>query len=173
MKNFKKVWFSLLMMLVVSNLVLIENSLAQKKQITQAPTVGIRAENPNYGEGSTGSSLSMDANLLSNQYLSTGTTTIKKVSSTEVAISGTTKAFESVDTIAVDLYLQRWNASTGQWVDVLHVGENKNYNSTIVYESANINIVSGYYYRTKGHHWINEGGTIEQDDSYTSYIYAN
>lgn len=169
MKKLKKVAVLLFTLLIMANIVMVNNSFA-KEQESLSPTEGVSAKKKNYGESSIHTN---DLQVQSFQYLSTGKTYIKKVSSTIVTVGGSTEAYSAVDTIAVNLYLQRWDASSGVWLDVVDVGENKNYNSSIVSDSVNINVVSGYYYRTRGYHWVNMGGTIEQANSYTSYIYVD
>ncbi|WP_258881735.1 DUF6147 family protein [Paenibacillus sp. sptzw28] len=142
---------------------------ASENQLPPAPTEGTSANNPTYGTSSP-----MDASSIeSTQYLMSGESFISFVSGTRVTVSGNTKAYFPVDSIAVDLYLQRWDASKGQWVDVLYVGEFKNNNSSVVSGSMDVNVVSGYYYRTHSYHWVSEGGTVEQNHSYSSYIYVN
>lgn len=133
------------------------------------PINGVASKYSTYGEGNTSS----DINIHATQYFKSGKSLIKQVSSTVVSVSGETEAYSKVDTIAVDLYLQQWNASRSEWIDVLHVGESKNYNSSFITSGVDVNVKSGYYYRTRAHHWINAGGTIEQGNSYTSYIYVD
>lgn len=142
---------------------------AGKKQFPNAPTQGIPAKNPHHGEGNT----TTDVNSEATQYFMSGESFINYMSGNIVTVSGNTKAYTSVDTITVDLYLQRWDATKSQWVDALHVGEFQDFNSSVVSGSRDLTVARGYYYRTRTHHWISEGGIVEQGDSTSSYIYVN
>lgn len=167
MHKFKKIGVLLLVVLMVTMLVQEVSFATGKNKLPQAPTEGAPSKNPKHGEGSIN-----QVKIQANQYLMDGQSFIDATNST-VTVSGHTKAMSSVDTIAVDLYLQRWDSSKGQWVDVIRVGEFLDYNTSVVTGGKDVNVVSGYYYRTRAHHWVNEGGTVEQDYSYSTYIYVN
>lgn len=169
MKNFIKFEFLLTMLLSVTGpIVVAENSFAAaKKQVPPAPTEGTPALDRNHGTGS----LTNQISIQSTQYLMTGNSYISK-SGTVLTISGDTQAYSSVDTIAVDLYLQKWDAANSRWVDVVHAGEYQNYNASFVSASRGINSVAGYYYRTRAHHWVVKNGTVEQGDSVSSYVFV-
>lgn len=142
---------------------------AGKKDVPSAPTEGTPSKNLRHGKGVTETELSTQAT----QYLRSGESSIKSTSGTIATVTGKTNAYSTVDTIAADLYLQRWDATQGIWVDVLHVGEFKSYYVSSVSGSKDVNVVGGNYYRTRAHHWINEGGTIEQVQSVSSYVYVD
>jgi hypothetical protein len=170
MKKIKKL--AILLMVVCMMLTFLSVDIGQaagKKDIPSAPTEGTPSKNLRHGKGVTETELSTQAT----QYLRRGESSIKSISGTIVTVSGTTLAYSSVDTIAVDLYLQRWDANQGKWVDVLNVEEFKRYYESSVSGSKDVNIVRGYYYRTRAHHWTNEGGTVEQVQSVSSYIYVD
>jgi len=141
---------------------------AGKKQLPAAPTEGTPSKNSRYGEGT----LSRELSTQATQYLASGDSFISYVSSTRVTVGGNTKSYSTVDTIAVDLYLQRWDSAQSQWVDVLYVGRFQNTNTSVVSGSKDVNAVSGYYYRTRANHWISEGGIVEQGSSTSTYIFV-
>lgn len=142
---------------------------ASKKDLPPAPTEGTPSRDLRHGVGEIKRG---EVSTQSTQYLMNGECYINLNSGTIVTIGGKTSAYSSVDTVAVDLYLQRWDSSKGQWVDVIHVDEFKDYNASIVTGSKDVNVVSGYYYRTRAHHWVNEGDVVEQNNSVSSYIYV-
>lgn len=154
---------------MVVTLLIQDVSYASEKQITSSlPTKGEQSSELDHGEGS------IDHNqldILSNQYLMDGQSFIDATGKT-VSVSGNTQAFSDVDTIAVDLYLQRWDASKEKWIDAIHVGKFSDYNTSLVSGGKSVNVVSGYYYRTRAQHWITHNGTTEQEYSYTTYIYV-
>ncbi|WP_018131124.1 DUF6147 family protein [Effusibacillus pohliae] len=133
-----------------------------------APMEGTPASQPHFGYGS----LSFGSfTIQSTQYLQSGETFIG-ASGTRVTVSGNTQAYTAVDTIAIDLYLQKWDAAQGRWTDVAYVGQFKDYASSFVYGAKDLYVTGGYYYRTRGVHWVNEAGVIEQGGSVSTYIYV-
>jgi hypothetical protein len=140
---------------------------ASKKNLPPAPTEGTPSKNLKKGQGETG-----DLSTQSTQYLANGDCYIDSTG-TSVTVGGKTSAYSSVDTIVVDIYLQRWDSSKGQWVDLAHAGEFKDYNTSLVVGSNDTNVPGGYYYRTRAHHWVNEGVVIEQSNSVSTYIYVD
>jgi hypothetical protein len=90
-----------------------------------------------------------------------------------VTVSGSTESYSSVDTIAVDLYLQYWDSGQSKWVDLAHVSEFKEVYTSYVYGADVIIITSGFYYRTRGIHYVIENGTVEQVNSVSTYIYVD
>ncbi len=138
-----------------------------------APTEGIAAQ----GNNGQGCAIPQSANTLfstnTTSYIKYGHCFIAKNSSTQVKVSGDTEAISMVDSIGVDLYLQQWNSSAGQWADVAFVGSFHTSNATYIAGSADVNVPTGYYYRTRAEHWIIESGTKQQSDCYSSYILVN
>jgi hypothetical protein len=135
------------------------------------PTEGVESNHPNYGEGNTGDQGSSRFGPTSTKYFKVGKSFILS-SGDIVTVSGSTEAYIAVDTIGIELYLQRWDAASGKWIDVAYAGEWKNYNSSFVMGGVDIRVVRGYYYRTRAVHWVVESGTTEQKYSATSYIYV-
>ncbi|MBP3041046.1 hypothetical protein J9303_16390 [Bacillaceae bacterium Marseille-Q3522] len=159
----------ILTIFVLGMLVFVGNTtLADSKESAFArPIVGEAAANPFHGVGSIDKELGIQA-----IYLRDGISYIRKLSSTSVSVSGRTTANFAVNTVAVDLYLQRWDSSNGIWKDVFHVGEIKAYQTSSVYGTKNVNVLSNKYYRTRAVHWVQNGGTKEQNVSYSGYVYV-
>lgn len=167
MRNLKLLGILLLTVVLIGGFILPESSLAEGKyQLPPAPTEGEASKNPKRGEGS------IETRIQATQLLMGGKSFIS-ASGTTITVSGNTTAYSSVDTIAVNLYLQRWDSTKGQWVDVVYMGEFKDYNTSVVSGGKDVLVVAGYYYRTRALHWINEGGTVEQGNSTSTYIYVD
>jgi hypothetical protein len=170
MKKIKKLGILLMVVCMMFTFLSVDiGHAASKKDVSSAPTEGTPSKNLRHGKGVTETELSTQAT----QYLRSGECSIKSTSGTIVTVTGKTNAYSSVDTIAVDLYIQQWDESQGKWVDVLNVGEFKDYYVSSVSGSKDANVVGGYYYRTRAHHWINEGGTVEQSQNFSAYIYVD
>lgn len=135
------------------------------------PTEGTPSKHPLYGEGTTETGTGSGIGINAMQYFKVGKSHISG-SGNIVMVTGSTEAYRPVSTIGIDLYLQRWDASKGRWVDVVHAGEFKRYNTHYIYDGIGIQVVRGYYYRTRALHWVVHNGTVEQVSSYTSYIYV-
>ena len=133
-----------------------------------APSKGIASTNPAYGTGST----SLSFIIKSTQYLKEGNNYIQLISDNIVTVGGNTQAYSTVDEIVLALYLQRWDDANSRWVDVLYIGEFAQFNSSFVNGAKDITVPKGYYYRTRSYHSILEGGTLEQMNVYSSYIYV-
>jgi hypothetical protein len=168
MKNIKKLGILVMTVLIMTSVFGVETGHAtSKKNLPPAPTEGTPSKNLKKGTGEIG-----DLSTQSTQYLANGDCYIDSTG-TAITVGGKTSAYSSVDTVAVDVYLQRWNSSTGQWGDVAHAGEFKDYYTSLVAGSNDTNVPGGYYYRTRAQHWVNEGGVIEQSNSVSTYIYVD
>ncbi|MCH1627049.1 DUF6147 family protein [Fredinandcohnia quinoae] len=132
------------------------------------PTTGTPSEDLIHGKGSTEPKL---FSTFSN-FLVDGECAITLKSSTIAMVSGRTSVYSSVDTVGVDLYLQRWEPATEQWKNILNVGQFKNANHTIASGTKDIKILSGYYYRIQARHWAIKKGVIEQEYSLSTFVYA-
>ncbi|MDH6672336.1 hypothetical protein M2277_002998 [Paenibacillus sp. LBL] len=113
--------------------------------------------------------LNSSFNLLANKYLINYYSTISKVNSTQVSLNGFTGAGQAVDTIGINFVLQRWTGSA--WIDTGSAYENGS-NKTSLSGIKNFSVQTGYYYRGKTIHWINENGTYEEATYYTNSILA-
>ncbi|GIQ64020.1 hypothetical protein PACILC2_25880 [Paenibacillus cisolokensis] len=78
---------------------------------------------------------------------------------------------QRVDTIGVQVTLQRWTGS--QWVDV-NTGANSTFsNASYAYSSREISVSTGYYYRVKTRHWIVYGDVREEGTVYSDSLLIN
>ncbi|KXG42629.1 hypothetical protein U473_00140 [Tepidibacillus decaturensis] len=109
--------------------------------------------------------------IQSTQYIKSWNTNINNLSVNIVNVSGFTDSYSTVETISVDLYLQYWDSGQGKWVDLVHVGEFKQSNTSHVAGTDDVAVSSGFYYRTRGIHYIIENGTVEETSSVSTYIY--
>jgi len=109
---------------------------------------------------------------LSTQYIMSGYSSLELLSNSTFRVQGNTKAYIAVNSIKINLYLQQWNPSKGQWADILSLGSATNYNSNLVSYSKGAKVASGYYYRTRSQHNVVHNGIIEQFTSVSNQIYA-
>lgn len=107
--------------------------------------------------------------IQSTLFLKVWSTSITQKDGTSIQVTGDTETYEDVDTIQVKLYLQYWDGV--QWLDSTLVKTFASNNTDYVYGTANLTVQSGYYYRTKGIHYVNKSGSVEQVTSYSSSIY--
>jgi hypothetical protein len=80
-----------------------------------------------------------------------------------VTITGFSEATQNVDKIWVEIYLQKWNGS--QWVDISSGYYQEKQNSIYVSASKNLNVTTGYYYRTRSEHQCIEGGVADPSNA--------
>ncbi len=169
----KKVFIVSLLMLFLSVLVLSSQVLATSlndEEVPPKPTIGIPAEDLQNGY-SLAPSFNIDIiEQNSNQYLDFGNSFIFKLSSTSVQLSGMTSAKSAVNTVGVQMYLERWNASNQVWETIANAGNNTNTSSNSVSHTRNVNVARNYYYRTRSVHWINHAGIYEQTTTFSQYI---
>lgn len=104
-------------------------------------------------------------------YLIGGTCYISYDKGNTVIVSSRTSAYNPVDTIGLVLYLQRWDASKGRWVDVVNLGELKAVKQSYVQMNRQVTIVKGHYYRTRSINYVIHNGKLEQGQCVSSYIY--
>lgn len=97
-----------------------------------------------------------------------GCSTITKVASNKVGVSGTTMAHHTCDTLYLYLYLERkvdgsygtykyWTYSASDLFDLSR--------------SLTVTVPSGYYYRVRGYHAAKDGGVKESRTTLTNGIY--
>lgn len=103
-------------------------------------------------------------------YLSSGSGHIVLAGTGKVTISGSTSAYQTVDTVKLTLYLQR--LVNGQWVTVATLGPKAVYNTNYVSNSKTYSVARGYYYRVYGGHTAIEGSTSEALTSYTNALWV-
>lgn len=102
------------------------------------------------------------------KYLLDGSNLISKYDSNTINLGGTTFATQIVETIGVNIHLQKWNGSSWE-----NVGLGSNYSASnqdrfekTILRSAE----SGYYYRVRTIHWVSENGIYEQGERVSDYI---
>jgi hypothetical protein len=102
-------------------------------------------------------------------YLDRGDSSIVDSGNQVAHISVTTYAKQSVASIGVTIYLERWTGSA--WVQVgtcpLSTSNSDHYSGY-----ADMGIVTGYYYRARTIHWTSNSGVYEQGERLTTTILA-
>ncbi|WP_189597121.1 hypothetical protein [Paenibacillus elgii] len=102
-------------------------------------------------------------------YLENGSAYISYNGNGKASLWGESIATRRVDTVGIQLVLQRWTGS--EWMDVYtgeraEMGKASRMNTTI----DNLSVSSGYYYRVKSSHWITYGNTKEEGIRYSSTL---
>lgn len=161
----------LLTIVLMGTLVIVPDmiSAAGKKDQPVPPTEGTPSKTPKKGLSSSTNTNNLQTQ--STMYLKSWESSISSLSGNIVRVGGFTESYSSVDTIAVQLFLQYWDGE--KWVDEVNVGEFKNSNTTYVDGSDRFTVSSGFYYRVRGVHYIINDGLTERVNSYTSFIYVN
>ncbi|CAG7646676.1 hypothetical protein ACFQI7_24025 [Paenibacillus allorhizosphaerae] len=104
-------------------------------------------------------------------YLENGYGYITAQGSGKVSISGESHATQYVDTLGVQMTLQRYTGS--DWVDVNVGSDYTNSESKRVYASDTRQVASGYYYRLVTKHWAVEGSVTESGYRTSSSVLVN
>ena len=104
-------------------------------------------------------------------YLSSGLGGLTIEGARSVRVSGSTRAYQSVDEIKVTLQLQRLVGS--QWVTVYTLGPKTAYNTYTVSNARTYSVSGGYYYRVYGSHVVIEGGRNEAVPSCTDGVWVD
>lgn len=175
MKKFRSLIVLVASILMIS-LIFPVTSLAAENTDPLKPTIGEPSPDLINGKGSfesSGSLISLTSMqpFMANQYLRSGFSYIGGSGNT-VRVSGDTNAYFTVNSMGVRLYLQRWDAPSGRWIEELKVGDITKNNTSFVTGGASVTVPRGYYYRTRAQHWVNKGTIVEQASSYTPYIYV-
>ncbi|MCL6478118.1 MAG: DUF6147 family protein [Peptococcaceae bacterium] len=87
-----------------------------------------------------------------------------------INITGFTKAYQNVDYIMVRLYLQRWNGKS--WVD-LGSWPYEKYSASKAEGVKGLQVLTGYYYRTRAEHRLTGGGVTESAKSFSDAYLVN
>lgn len=103
-------------------------------------------------------------------YLSGGSGHLTIAAYGKVTVSGSTSAYQAVDSIKLTLYLQR--LQNGSWSHVATLGTKSASNAYYVSNSRTYSVAHGYYYRVYGGHTAVEGKTIESLTSATNGIWV-
>lgn len=104
-------------------------------------------------------------------YLENGYGYITAQGSGKVSISGESHATQYVDTLGVQMTIQRYTGS--DWVDVDMRPDYTNSESKRIYASDTRQVASGYYYRLVTKHWATEGSVTESGYRISSTILVN
>lgn len=105
-------------------------------------------------------------------YLSYGTGTVKITGTGQVAMGGSTVAYQNVDEIRVTLHLQRLKSDESGWVFVTTLGPRTAKNTNSVSTSNTYSVARGYYYRVYGAHSISKDGKVESLTSYSDGLWV-
>lgn len=158
----KRLFLTLTLTLLALALLIAPASAGQKHKLS-LPTEGVMSADPMCGTLES----NPDQATASGGLISNWSTTIRKLDSDTVNISGFTQTYSAVSSIKVTVYLQRWTGS--QWVDVIGVSNSASA-TTYVSISRAVNVSPGYYYRSRAVHTAVNGIT-ETINSTTSYLY--
>lgn len=106
-----------------------------------------------------------------NLYLYDYTNLLGNNHNSSVNISGSTTATASVNTIGVQLTLQKWDGSN--WTD-FEINPTSSLSSTsYISTSKDTSVIKGYYYRIVSYHYVNQLGTYESGSLYGAYSLIN
>ncbi|MCP3773127.1 hypothetical protein NLX71_07315 [Paenibacillus sp. MZ04-78.2] len=103
------------------------------------------------------------------KYLENGNAYISYSGEGKASTWGETIATRRVNTVGLQLVLQRWTGS--EWIDVYTGDKTEMSNSSRTNTTIdNLSVSSGYYYRVKSFHWITYGSTNEDGSRYSSVL---
>ncbi|MGG6314123.1 DUF6147 family protein [Paenibacillus macerans] len=102
------------------------------------------------------------------EYLLDGFNKLSQKSSGVVTITGTTMAYENVDSIGLTLYLQKWDGTA--WRNVDSGLTYSTTNDDVYTNGTTYTVPTGYYYRLRTVHWVNNDGGYEQGERVSDYI---
>ncbi|MFC5470711.1 hypothetical protein ACFPPD_18650 [Cohnella suwonensis] len=104
------------------------------------------------------------------QYLDNGTVSAT-VSGSTLTASAATYATQTVDTIGITFYLQKWNGTS--W-DTVSAGTMKSATSRNSYSTAmSYSLTAGYYYRARTVHWVMNGAVYEEGTRTSNSVLAS
>lgn len=106
--------------------------------------------------------------LTKGNHFNYGCTTIAKQASNKVAVSGTTMAHHTCDTLYLYFYLERKVGGTYEVYKYWTYTDNNLYDLS---RSLTVLVPSGYYYRVRGYHAAKDGGVKESRTTLTNGIY--
>ena len=97
-----------------------------------------------------------------------GCSTITKLASNKITVSGTTMAHKTCDTLYLYFYLERKVGGTYEVYKYWTYTDNNLYDLS---RSLTVLVPSGYYYRVRGYHAAKDGGVKESRTTLTNGIY--
>lgn len=101
-----------------------------------------------------------------------GENSIRVNDNNTVTIDARTVAKQSVNTIGVTIYLQRWNVQQGSWSDVAYLGNYTATNNSFVLQILSAYVASGYHYRLRTVHYVNHNGVHDSGVNYSGPVYV-
>lgn len=108
--------------------------------------------------------------LVRGTYLKGGTSRLADIGGGIVALSGSTTAYVTVNTISVSIFIERYSNGTWKYMNSWVANKSNDY---VVTKNLNISVSKGSYYRAKGSHTIIKGSKKEVGNSVTDGILIN
>ncbi len=103
------------------------------------------------------------------KYLENGSAYLSYRGKGITSVWGETIATRRVDTVGIQLILQRWTGR--EWIDVYTGEKSETTDASRVNRTIdNLSVFTGYYYRVKSIHWITYGSTKEAGTRYSSTL---
>lgn len=102
-------------------------------------------------------------------HLSTVNSTITKVDSTHVRVSGNTYAHHTCDDVRVRVYLDK-SSDAKNWGNLDYWSTVKTNATSAHVQSEDYEVPTGYYYRAQGAHSVTKGSTTEATDTGTNAL---
>ena len=103
-------------------------------------------------------------------HLDFGEISLTKLSPTRASIFGTTQAYHKCPTVELDLYVDKYDAKTGDWYQWRY-WEFTAENADRLTRSLEIIVQSGYYYSVRGYHICIHGDVMESAETVTDGLY--
>lgn len=134
-----------------------------------APT-GAKAVDPDRGQV-THTAVVGDIGLQGAMLITQWGAAIERIGARELLLSGYTQAYQAMDSIAVTIYIQRWNGSA--WVELPGSWRySKQYASYVAgYPAVKVNDPG--YYRTRAVHSVDDGLIVDRQESVSPYIWVD
>ncbi|RKP53102.1 hypothetical protein D7Z26_15330 [Cohnella endophytica] len=103
-------------------------------------------------------------------YLDNGNA-VATASAGSINVVASTSALQTVDTIGVTFYLQKWNGSV--W-ETISSGTMKSATQQSSFSSnQSYSVAAGSYYRSRTVHWIIKNGTYEEGERFSNSVLAS
>ena len=170
MQRMLKIWGTFVLSVVLLGASILPQP-ATAEELPPPPKEGTASDNPYFGEGRIERPKDgFVINVIGN--LEGGHSYVAWLRDNLVRIGGDTFAAVKANTVGIKLYLQRWNPSKQVWEDVVFGGDFKKNNTDFIAAAATIQVLKGYYYRTRAIHYVTVNGKTDQAQSITTYIYV-
>lgn len=103
-------------------------------------------------------------------HLNFGEVSITKLSPTRASIFGTTQALHTCPELHLNLYIDKYDTETGDWIQWRY-WEFSAENADGITRSLEILVQSGYYYSVRGYHICIHGDVMESAETVTDGLY--